>query len=191
MHAQELLSTVRAQVLIGSVYVRDALLDPDPASADAYRRQLQDTYHAVDQALQQYVPVLDSQAERERIGRLRREIDNFRTTMLEVLASDSSRWPAEARLLLQRRIVPKRELVIRVSEEVQALNRETFVQQQAGIAEIIASQRRVWRQLGLALAASLGIAVLASLYQHGSRTSFAIRERETCRYARSNACQRS
>ena len=165
MHAQELLSTVRAQVLIGSVYVRDALLDPNPASADAYRRQLQDTYHAVDQALQQYVPVLDSQAERERIGRLRREIDNFRTTMLEVLASDSSRWPAEARLLLQRRIVPKRELVIRVSEEVQALNRETFVQQQAGIAEIYrVSQRRIWRQLGLALAASLGIAVLASLY---------------------------
>ena len=28
--AQELLSTVRAQVLLGSVYVRDALLDPDP-----------------------------------------------------------------------------------------------------------------------------------------------------------------
>jgi hypothetical protein len=48
MHAQELLSTVRAQVLIGSVYVRDALLDPNPASADAYRRQLLDTYHAVD-----------------------------------------------------------------------------------------------------------------------------------------------
>ena len=165
MHAQELLSTVRAQVLIGSVYVRDALLDPNPASADAYRRQLQDTYHAVDQALQQYVPVLDSQAERERIGRLRCEIDNFRTTMLEVLASDSSRWPAEARLLLQRRIVPKRELVIRVSEEVQALNRETFVQQQAGIAEIYrVSQRRIWRQLGLALVPSLGIAVLASLY---------------------------
>jgi hypothetical protein len=33
MQAQELLATVRAQILIGSVYVRDALLDPDPASA--------------------------------------------------------------------------------------------------------------------------------------------------------------
>ena len=32
IHAQELLSTVRAQVLLGSVYVRDALLDPEPST---------------------------------------------------------------------------------------------------------------------------------------------------------------
>jgi len=32
MHAQELLANVRAQVLLGSVYMRDALLDPDPTN---------------------------------------------------------------------------------------------------------------------------------------------------------------
>src|SRR5579864_5849879 len=36
MQAQDLLSTVRAQVLLGSVYVRDALLDPDPTTAGDY-----------------------------------------------------------------------------------------------------------------------------------------------------------
>ena len=77
MQAQELLSTVRAQVLLGSVYVRDALLDPNPATSE-YRRQLEDTYAGVDRALQEYVPVLDSAAERERVARLRREIDEFR-----------------------------------------------------------------------------------------------------------------
>ena len=56
MHAQELLSTVRAQVLLGSVYVRDALLDPDLTTATDYRRHLEDSYKTVDQALQQYVP---------------------------------------------------------------------------------------------------------------------------------------
>ena len=165
MQAQELLSTVRAQILIGSVYVRDALLDPTPGSAGAYRQQLQATYAAIDQALEQYVPVLDSPLERERVGRLRREIDEFRATMLDVLAGDTSRWPTDARLLLQQRIVPKRETVIRVSEEVQALNRGTFVQQQAGIAEVYrVTQRRIWWQLGLALGASLGIALLAFRY---------------------------
>ena len=165
MQAQELLATVRAQILIGSVYVRDALLDPDPASAGAYRGQLLETYRAIDEALQRYVPVLNAPAERDRVVRLRREIDDFRATMVDVLETDRSRWPSEARLLLQSRIVPKRELVIRVSEEVQALNRETFVQQQAGIAEVYrVTQRRIWHQLGLALAASLGIALLASFY---------------------------
>jgi signal transduction histidine kinase len=165
MQAQELLATVRAQILIGSVYVRDALLDPDPASVGAYRRQLLEAYGAIDKALQQYVPILNGPAERYRLVRLRSQIDDFRATMVEVLNTDRSRWPSEARLLLQSRIVPKRELVIRVSEEVQALNRETFVQQQARIAEVYrVTQRRIWQQLGLALAGSLGIALLASLY---------------------------
>jgi signal transduction histidine kinase len=165
MSAQELLSTVRAQLLIGSVYARDALLDPNPASADAYRRQLQTTYVAVDAALDRYVPVLDTPVEQARIARLRNEVNTFRATMLEVLESKNARGYGEARLLLQRRIVPKREVVIRASEEVQALNREAFVQQQDTIAEVYrVMQRRVWQQLGLALIANLGIAVLASLY---------------------------
>jgi signal transduction histidine kinase len=165
MNAQDLLSTVRVQVLIGSVYARDALLDPNPASIEAYRRQLLNTYTAVDAALDRYVPVLDTVAERARVARLRQEVNTFRATMLEVLESNSARGSMEARLLLQRRIVPKREVVIRVSEEVQALNRETFVQQQAGVAELYrVTQRRVWQQLGAALVASLGIATLASLY---------------------------
>ena len=164
MQAQDLLSTVRAQILLGSVYVRDALLDPRPATAD-YRRRVEDTYGAVDRALQQYVPVLDSSSERERVGRLQREIDDARLTMLQVLATDSTHWPTDARVILRTQVVPKREAVIRVSEEVQALNRSAFVQQQRQVAEIYSvTQRRLWQSLGLALAASLGVALLAVFY---------------------------
>src|SRR5580704_7113240 len=99
MHAQELLSTVRAQVLVGSVYVRDALLDPDPTTASASRRRLEESYQTVDQALQQYVPVLDTEGEREHVTRLRGEIGEFRRTMLDLLATDGQRSPAEARAL--------------------------------------------------------------------------------------------
>jgi signal transduction histidine kinase len=162
IHAQELLSTVRSQVLLGSVYVRDALLDPEPSRSDSYRRQLEDTYSAVVDALGQYMPVVDSPAERDRVAGLHREIDDFRSTMMEVLATDSSQWRTDARLLLRNRIVPKREVVIRVSEEVQALNRADFVQQQSRIAGVYrVTQRRGWEQLGFALAASFGIALLA------------------------------
>lgn len=165
MNAQELLSTVRAQLLIGSVYARDALLDPDPAASETYRQQIHATYTAVDAALAWYVPVLDTPIEQARIARLRQEVSTFRATMLEVFERKDARGGEEARLVLQRRIVPKREVVIRASEEVQALNREAFVQQQATIAEVYrATQRRVWEQLGLALVGSLGIALMASLY---------------------------
>jgi len=165
MQAQELLSTVRAQVLLGSVDVRDALLDPNPTTVGDYRRQFEETYRAVDKALEQYVPVLDTAAESERVSRLRRDIDDFRDAMLQVLATDRSHPPTEARSLLRTEIVQKREVVIRVSGEVQALNRSAFVQQQTATAAIYhVTQRRVWESLGLAVAASLGVALLATLY---------------------------
>ena|SRR5436190_12189595 len=163
--AQDLLTAVRGHVLMGSVYVRDALLDPNPATADEYRRQLEESYRNADEALQGYVPVVDVPGEQQRIARLRRDLDDFRRTMLDVLATDSRRWPAEARTLLRGRIMPKREGVMHVSEEVQALNREAFVQQQLDIASLYrATQRRVWETVGLALGASLAIALTATIY---------------------------
>jgi signal transduction histidine kinase len=165
MRAQEVLSTVRSQVLLGSVYVRDALLDPDVTTAADYRRRFEESYRTVDQALQQYVPVLDSDAEREQVTRLRGEIDDFRRTMLDVLATDATRWATEARTLLRTRVMPKRELVVDLSEQAQALNRNAFVQQQSAAAGMYAiTQRRMWQGLGVALVASFGIALLAALY---------------------------
>jgi signal transduction histidine kinase len=163
--AQELLSTIRAQALLGSVYVRDALLDPDPASIDLYRLRLEQVYTDIERALNQYVPVSDSPDERQRVDHFRRELDAFRATILDVLATDRSRWSTDARTLLDKRVMPKREAVIRLSDDAQALNRRSFVEQQAGVATIYATaERQMWMRLGVALAASLAIGLLATLY---------------------------
>jgi signal transduction histidine kinase len=164
MEAQEQLSTVRTQVLYGSVAVRDALLDPDPASLGRYRRRVEETYDAVDTVLREYVPILNLADERARVEALRREIEGFRTTLLAVLASDRRQWRDQAPLLLSR-IMPRRTSVMQVSDEIQSLNRSAFVQQQQALAVIYATtQRRIWETLGLAVAASLGIALLATIY---------------------------
>src|SRR6185436_13944873 len=132
--AQELLASMRAQVLEASVLLRDALLDPDPVAQADHRRSIEGAYAAIDRLLTQYVPFLDSTAERERVGRLRQEIREFRSASDEVLATDSGRWPVEARLLL-RRFMPKREAAIRVSDELQSLNRAAFIDQQRAVTE--------------------------------------------------------
>jgi signal transduction histidine kinase len=163
MQAQELLSTVRPRVLLASVLVRDALLDPDPANMSNYRRQLRRTLAGVDDALTKYVPVLHSAPERQRVERLRHEIAGYGESMLQVLVGER-RPTSEARVLL-RRLAPRRELVIGVSEEVQALNRAAFVQQQALIADTYrANQQRVWGRFRVSLAASLAIAILATFH---------------------------
>jgi signal transduction histidine kinase/DNA-binding NarL/FixJ family response regulator len=165
MRGQALLMTARSQVLEGSFYVRDALLDADQGTADEYREKLEKAYRAADRALQQYVPVVDVSTQQEGIERLHAEINGFRNTAANVLATDSTRCPIEARTVLRSQIMPRREGVIRVADEVQALNRRAFVQQQNEIASIYrATQWRLWGSFGLAVFVSLGIALLATIY---------------------------
>ena len=165
IRAQEVLSNVGQQILLSSVYLRDALLEPDMKATRHHRNRLETTYEQLDQQLESYVPMLDSTEERAQIGRLREEIRSFRVTAGQVLGSPVYRSPAGARLALNTEVVPKRETVVRVSEDIRALNRAAFLQQQAIISELHrTAERRTWQWLGMALAISLGIGLLATAY---------------------------
>ena len=164
-HAQDLLSTVRVQVLLASVYSRDALLDPARSASRDYQIQIDSAYGVIRRALGQYTPLLDSPVIAERLQGLHRELEIYHATILDVLREDAATPGRDVRAILGTRLVPRRDVVIRVSEEVQALNRVAFIEQQRDMAAIYASmQRRVWGQLGLALAISLAIALVSSGY---------------------------
>jgi len=164
VQAQEVLSSVRAQVLLASVVVRDALLDPTPRPAADYRREIEQAYRAIDSALAGYMPIVDPAAERIRVQRLRDEIQAFRVRSLEILGLDSRTWQADARTLLKR-LLPERESVIDVSEELQAINRTVFVAQQTEMAQVQAAlQRQVLTVLGVSLIISFVIAWTAFRY---------------------------
>lgn len=165
LRAQELLSTVRAQVLLSAVTVRDALLDATPSTVESYHQQLIASNHVSRMALADYEPVLGSDAEKERIEVLRGEIELFHNTSIEVISDVSGRTPATIRKLLNQRIAPRREAALAISEEITTLNRNAFVKQQNREAEIYqAAERNSRRQLGGALIIGLGIVLITSLY---------------------------
>jgi signal transduction histidine kinase len=165
MRAQELLGTVRTQVLLSSVRVRDALLNPDPSSLDGYRDQIQGIQKVIVKALDDYEPVLGSAAEQEQIVTMRREVDEFHQTSLAVLADARGQSAAAVRDVLNHYIVPRREAAVKISEDIQTLNRLAFIRQQTDIGAIHrAAERQSWRRLGLALAISLGVLMLAGTY---------------------------
>ena len=163
--AQELLSDVRTQVMLSSVRVRDALLNPEAASLDGYRNQIHDIQRQIARALDDYQPVLGSAFEQAQVARMRGEVDDFNRTSLAVLTDARMPSAASARDLLNRHIVPRREAAIKISEDIQTLNRLAFVRQQADIVEIHrTAERQSWQRLGLALATSLGVLLIAATY---------------------------
>ena len=167
LQAQELLASVRTQVLVASVLVRDAVLNPGSRSVGAQRQEIQRVYDAIDRQLASYVPFVGSPSERERVGRLRDEIREFRFAPDEVLATDSTGGPGNAGVLM-RRFMPRREAAIRISEEVQALNRAAFIEQQRAVtARQSGMQRQVWTVFGIALAISMIIGWFA--FRHSAR----------------------
>src|SRR3972149_6604643 len=95
--------------------------------------------------------------------------------MQQVLATDAR--GREGRALLRSQIVPKRELVIRFSDEVQALNHSAFVQEPREITSLYTdAQRRLWESLGLAPGARFRLGLLATV--HVARLQRAIREQQ-------------
>lgn len=162
-HAQELLTTVRTQVLLGAIYVRDGLLDQTPGATSLYRRQLEAALDSATDALRRYELVVESKAVRTRMQQLAAQVADFRVTVLDVLGGDVPRLPREARMLLRSRIIPKREGVIAVFQEVEDLNRGAVAERQAATAAIYrAMERRVWAQLAVTLAAGFIIGYVAT-----------------------------
>jgi signal transduction histidine kinase len=164
---EDLLSTVRTQVLLGSVYLRDALLGT-PDSAQNSRMRLEQTRVAIEQALQAYVPVADSPGERATFVKLRAEIRDFWETVLPVLAWEPERRATEARAVLRNRIIPKREVIIRISDQIRDLNRVASEKQQAELRQIYAVvRRRVWEASAEVLV--IGLAVAFFVTRHVAR----------------------
>lgn len=177
LRAQQVLTEARNQVLLSSVYLREALLDPsDPFVADSRARMVA-ALDVAEENLAKYVPVLDGSLEVARVERLKGEVAALRHEMEGVLSTDRRLWPSQAGALLRGRLMPRRESVIRVADELGTLNRTAFVEHQAETAAIYrATQAQVWQVLGLAVLASVGIALLASRY--GGRLERRVQEQQ-------------
>jgi signal transduction histidine kinase len=175
MRAQELLSTVRTQVLLSAIRVRDALLNPEPAARAEYQRLVDESHGSIVSALSEYQPMIGERIEGDEIERLSREIEAYHRSSTEVLADAANRTPLAVSEALDRYIAPRREAALAISDEVQALNRMGFVQQQQDFAEIHRiAELQSRRQLGMALIVGLGVLLITGL--HVSRLDVRLRD---------------
>ena len=62
-------------MLLSSVRVRDALLDPQPAALRQYREQVEASYRIITMAIADYQPVVSEATQRDQLRRLSSEID--------------------------------------------------------------------------------------------------------------------
>lgn len=164
VQAQESLTSLRPHVLAASGIVRDALLDRAQAPLTASRADLELQLQAIDGVVSRYRAPIDGNDEREHLQRLTEESDHFARVLRRGL-DGSGGLPADGRALFTRDVLPRRTDLLRVTEELQAVNRATFLRYQNDrAAEHGAAERQARVHLGMALLFSIAIAAMATLY---------------------------
>jgi signal transduction histidine kinase len=168
VRGEQTLSKVRTNVLLGSIFLRDALIDTTPSLREGYRAELARLREAIDQSLAAYVPEVSSEVEREHWGRLQVELAEFWVSRDLALTDSAPRTQAEAAALLRTRVVPRRETILEVLDQLAALQAEANRRRQQEANALYAQVRlRLLSMGGGTLLVALFVAVMAS--RHVSR----------------------
>jgi signal transduction histidine kinase len=120
VRGETILSKVRTNVLLGSIYLRDALIDGASARRATYRDELTRLRSEVDQLLTSYVPAVSSPVERDHWARLQVELGDYWGSR-DIAFSEQARTPDQAAALLRSRVVPRRDTVLQILDQLGAL----------------------------------------------------------------------
>jgi signal transduction histidine kinase len=125
---EQVLVKVRTNVLLGSIYLRDALIDNESTRREYYRSELNRLRDEIEAPLSVYLRDAAPE-EREQWARLETELREYWASR-EMAFTDDAHTPTEAYLLLRRRVVPKRDGVLQIVDQLSALQSTAHQRQQ-------------------------------------------------------------
>jgi signal transduction histidine kinase len=174
-HESDIVSTIRRNVLMGSIYVRDVLIDPVGVARASYRDELRLLRTEIDAKLTDASP-FEQAGEREHWQRLQARLDQYWASLdfvFEPLPFDT--WAAA--IILRRDVLPARDSVLQVLDELKELARLSQIEHDAQVAVFYSDVRArfLWVVAG-ALVLGIGVAWYA-FWHVGSLERALLRQR--------------
>ena len=163
---QELLSAVRNQVLLGSIYVRDALFEAghSTAAGAAARDQLRRLQADVGRELEQY-KAIDRADDGAGWARLEAELRGYWQTTVLLVAPETASGRDAALEHLKNDVISKRDGIFELSEDLrQQMIGDLTREQQELEAANRQVRRRVWETTATAVVVGAIIARLSTWY---------------------------
>src|SRR5579859_3095563 len=150
------LEQIRASLYLSGTFVRDYLLDPEPAGAETQGANLHRLHNEMESALEAYSRSLSAEEENQ-MHALRSELGAYWTVLDPIL-----RWsPQERRdrgyTFLREELVPRRASVLDIADKIAAINEQEL---NGGDERLEETFGRFRRRLLLMLAATLSIGLL-------------------------------
>jgi signal transduction histidine kinase len=162
---QELLFAVRGQVLLGSIYVRDALIEANQPSSEALRArdQLRSLQAQVKQELEQY-EAIDSVDNGAAWMQLEDELRDYWDAALRLVPLETDdRIVAQSRLRAE--VIPKRDAIVQLADEIRQVMADDASREQQELSDANWQvRRRIWETTAVAVALGVAIAMLSTWY---------------------------
>ena len=162
VRGEQTLSKIRTNVLLGSIYLRDALIDGATAHKETYHAELTALRNEVEQLLRAYVPEVASPVARDHWARLQVELADYWASR-DVALPDQAKTPDEAAALLRNRVVPRRDIVLQILDQLAALQAVANQRHEQEIDLLYRQVRTRLLSMGFGtLVVALCVAVMAS-----------------------------
>lgn len=163
----DILSVIRRNVLMGSINVRDVLIDPTLGSREEYREELRALRTEIDASLKDASQIRRDPSEVDQWRRLQARLDQYWDS-LDFAFDPLPLGTIDAARILRRDVLPARQDVLRVLDELKGLQRFSQAEHDVVVARLYDNGRTrfLWVVTG---ALALGLAVAWFAYWHVSR----------------------
>lgn len=141
VNRERILEQLRSDVYLSGTYVRDLLLEPDPARADMHRNELEGARSRIDSMIAEYAGILRGE-ERAPFQEFEREVNGYFDSLRPAL-----QWNAEQRrelgyAFMQNSLLPRRMVIVHLADQISRINQKQLESGNRQVAALFASFRR-------------------------------------------------
>ena len=163
IRGEQVLSTIRTSVLLGSVYLRDALVDSGAITRQYYRDELKQIRDDIGVRLPAYAQGVHSPLERQQWSLLQTELDDYWASLDVVFGPEMPRTSVDAATFLRNHIVPRRDIILRILDRLAALRAVAAQRHEVEMSLFYAEVRQHLLEIGgIALLVGIVVAVIAT-----------------------------
>jgi signal transduction histidine kinase len=128
----QILEELRSDIYLSGTYVRDLLLDQNPAEATRHRSEVDSTRRRIDKNVESYQSILRGE-ERAPFQRFRTELDSYFNSLLPVLDWDTAQRRSQGYEFMRTSLLPRRMMIVHLADQISDVNKR---QMQAGSRQI-------------------------------------------------------
>jgi signal transduction histidine kinase len=155
-----MLRRLRSDVHVSGIFVRDYLLDSDRSHAAGYRQQLSGFRDDSSSTLDKLAVLTRGAGTEERIAGLRDRLEDYWQTLEPLFDWTPVQKQTLSAMFLRREVLPKREAVLSIAQQIEGLNNDNMLEQRNEISRRYTSFRKdldnlLWRTLLLGFAVAL------------------------------------